>query len=186
MVLTIDPANLLERLEYHPSTPPKVSTTTTHLSLSLPPESTLILEIPFTKLTLKYTEHRPDAERGVELPSGVLTLLDLEGESADPFVSNVTLDVLNRRKSGRERVYTNRVLLDVPTPDFSMPYNVIIMSSTVMAVFFGLMQGGLTRRWGWVELSSDGKRKGRSSIKVENLLEKRENGDAGSDKSTST
>jgi hypothetical protein len=33
-----------------------------------------------------------------------------------------------------------------------MPYNVIIMTSTVMAVFFGLMHGALTRRWGWVEL----------------------------------
>lgn len=32
-----------------------------------------------------------------------------------------------------------------------MPYNVIIMTSTVMAVFFGSIQGRLIRRWGWVE-----------------------------------
>lgn len=111
--------------------------------------------IPFTKLTIKYTEHRPDAERGVEIPSGVLTLLDIEGEpdaaikSSDPMPINPLL-------SDRQRIYTSRILLDVPTPDFSMPYNVIIMSSTVMAVFFGLMQGGLTRRWGWVKLGKEG------------------------------
>ena len=99
---------------------------------------------------LKYTEHRPDAERGVEIPSGTLTLLDLLGEDAEGDVENdATVDP---RRSGRSRIYTTRLLLDVPTPDFSMPYNVIIMSSTVMAIFFGLMQGTLTRRWTFVKV----------------------------------
>ena len=137
---------------YHPSKPPKTSTTSVHLSLTLPPLSTLFLSIPFTKLTLKYTEHRPDAERGVEIPSGVLTLLDVDEESAQPDGTTPQIGAMDPRKSGRRRLYTPRLLLDVPTPDFSMPYNVIIMSSTVMAVFFGLMQGALTRRWGWVEV----------------------------------
>jgi phosphatidylinositol glycan class T len=94
---------------------------------------------------LKYTEHRPDAERGRELPSGVLTLLDLVDSDGTEPVSDVL-------RSARSRIYTPKLLLDIPTPDFSMPYNVIIMSSTVMAVFFGLMHGSLTRRWGWVQL----------------------------------
>ncbi|WVQ95198.1 hypothetical protein IAU59_002292 [Kwoniella sp. CBS 9459] len=146
--------DLLESLSYNPSTPPKVSTTTTHFQLRLPAKSTVVLKIPFTKLTIKYTEHRPDAERGVELSSGVLTLLDLGTEDEDVREhggSDVSKDPL---KSGRRRIYTNRILLDVPTPDFSMPYNVIIMSSTVMAVFFGLMQGSLTRKWGWVDVGA--------------------------------
>ena len=114
--------------------------------ITLPGRSTLRLTIPFTKLTLKYTEHRPDAERGIELPSGVLTLLD----------SNTSTNAIHLG-TRRQRIYTQRLLLDVPTPDFSMPYNVIIMSSTVIAVFFGLMHGALTRRWGWVELDVAGK-----------------------------
>lgn len=126
---------LLGKLAYHPSTPPLPTTTTIHLTLSIPPRSSLVITIPFTKLTLKYTEHRPDAERGREISSGVLTLLN--------------------GRNFRPRIYTSRLLLDVPTPDFSMPYNVIIMSSTVMAVFFGLMHGSLTRRWGWVELPEE-------------------------------
>lgn len=138
-------ADVLDSISYHPSTPPKPTTTSIHLSLTLPARSEMVLTIPFTKLMLKYTEHRPDAERGREISSGVLTLLDLVGE-AD---SDSSPDVL---KSDRTRIYTPRLLLDVPTPDFSMPYNVIIMSSTVMAVFFGMMHGSLTRRWGWVQL----------------------------------
>jgi phosphatidylinositol glycan class T len=95
---------------------------------------------------LKYTEHRPDAERGRELSSGILTLLDLADDNES---TGSIADVL---RSSRTRIYTPKLLLDIPTPDFSMPYNVIIMSSTVMAVFFGLMHGHLTRRWGWVQL----------------------------------
>ncbi|WWC71298.1 uncharacterized protein I206_105252 [Kwoniella pini CBS 10737] len=140
---------LLDNLHYNPSTPPKISTTTLHFYLTIPANSKLILKIPFTKLTLKYTEHRPDAERGIEISSGVLTLLDTLPES-----QLAESEIFNSRRTGRKRIYTNRLLLDVPTPDFSMPYNVIIMSSTVMAVFFGLMQGALTRKWGWVELPS--------------------------------
>ncbi|KAK8854554.1 hypothetical protein IAR55_003293 [Kwoniella newhampshirensis] len=147
-----DKPELLSDIEFHPSTPPKVSTTTLHLSLTLPQRSTIILTIPFTKLTLKYTEHRPDAERGVEIPSGVLTLLDVAVQSEPKQTEAKEQSRSDAANSGRRRIYTDRILLDVPTPDFSMPYNVIIMSSTVMAVFFGLMHGGLTRMWGWVEV----------------------------------
>ncbi|WVQ72702.1 hypothetical protein IAR50_002262 [Cryptococcus sp. DSM 104548] len=148
--------DLVQGIAYNPSLPPSVSTTTAHLSLTLPPQSAVVIRIPFTKLTLKYTDHRPDAERGQEISSGVLTLLDLVGEKPLNATANSDSDVL---RSGRARVYTPRLLLDIPTPDFSMPYNVIIMSSTVMAVFFGLMQGALTRRWGWVEVKDQEKPK---------------------------
>lgn len=145
MIQSLMIADALDGISYHPSAPPKPTTTAIHLSLKLPAHSELVLTIPFTKLMLKYTEHRPDAERGRELSSGVLTLLDLvDTNSTDPTPDNL--------RFGRARIYTPKLLLDIPTPDFSMPYNVIIMSSTVMAVFFGLMHGSLTRRWGWIQL----------------------------------
>ncbi|WWC63591.1 uncharacterized protein I303_106196 [Kwoniella dejecticola CBS 10117] len=160
---------LLEQLSYNPSTPPKISTTTLHFHLTIPASSKLVLRIPFSKLTLKYTEHRPDAERGIEIPSGVLTLLDTLPESRTPTAKNGgDSETVNSRRTGRKRIYTNRLLLDVPTPDFSMPYNVIIMSSTVMAVFFGLMQGALTRKWGWVEIAPAGK-KAKNQIDVDHI-----------------
>lgn len=160
---TINIADLLKSISYNPSNPPDIPPTTIHLSIQLPPRSTLVLAIPFTKLTLKYTDHRPDAERGQEIPAGVLTLLDLIGEHGGPepetksesSPSSWASPQTNAFRSNRARIYTPRILLDIPTPDFSMPYNVIIMSSTVMAVFFGLMHGGLTRRWGWVEVPEE-------------------------------
>lgn len=137
--------DLVHGLSYYPSVPPTPSTTSLHLNLTLPAHSTVTISIPFTKLTLKYTDHWPDAERGREIPASVLTLLDLVGEpDGAAFGTNV-------RNSARTRVYGAKLLLDVPTPDFSMPYNVIIMTSTVMAVFFGSIQGRLVRRWGWVK-----------------------------------
>jgi len=39
------------------------------------------------------------------------------------------------------------LLLPLPTPDFSMPYNVIILTSTVMALGFGNIFNLLVRRF---------------------------------------
>jgi len=43
------------------------------------------------------------------------------------------------------RVYTETLLVSLPTPDFSMPYNVITLTCTVIALFFGSMFNLLTR-----------------------------------------
>lgn len=42
---------------------------------------------------------------------------------------------------------TTSLLLSLPTPDFSMPYNVIILTSTVMALAFGSIFNLLVRRF---------------------------------------
>lgn len=81
----------------------------------------------------------------------MLTLLDVQGEEDRAGDEQVTAGTSSVLRSSRRHVFGPKLLLDVPTPDFSMPYNVIIMTSTVMAVFFGSIQGRLIRRWGWVE-----------------------------------
>ncbi len=48
---------------------------------------------------------------------------------------------------GRVRLYTDSVLAALPTPDFSMPYNVITLTSTVLALFFGSVFNLLTRQF---------------------------------------
>jgi phosphatidylinositol glycan class T len=42
---------------------------------------------------------------------------------------------------------TTSLLLPLPTPDFSMPYNVIILTSTVMAMAFGSIFNLIVRRF---------------------------------------
>ena len=46
---------------------------------------------------------------------------------------------------------TPSLLLSLPTPDFSMPYNVIILSSTVIALAFGSVFNLLVRRFAALE-----------------------------------
>lgn len=78
--------------------------------LDLPPNSTVRIELDIDKAYLWYTDYPPDSLRGLDVPSGVL-LAHHSGES--------------------KRIYTTSTLLDMPTPDFSMPYNVIIMTCTL-------------------------------------------------------
>lgn len=42
---------------------------------------------------------------------------------------------------------TTSLMLPLPTPDFSMPYNVIILTSTVIALAFGMIFNLLVRRF---------------------------------------
>ncbi|KAG1881155.1 Gpi16 subunit, GPI transamidase component-domain-containing protein [Suillus subluteus] len=44
-----------------------------------------------------------------------------------------------------ERIYTPTLFVDLPTPDFSMPYNVIVLSCTLMTLIFGSIFNLLTR-----------------------------------------
>ncbi|KAJ7227057.1 Gpi16 subunit GPI transamidase component [Mycena pura] len=94
--------------------------------LVLPARSTVHLTIDITKAFLRYTEHPPDAQRGWDLPPAVLVPL---GGLA------------------RQRIYTPTLLVDLATPDFSMPYNVIIFTCTLIAFIFGSVFNYLTRKF---------------------------------------
>lgn len=53
------------------------------------------------------------------------------------------------------RVYTDTLLVSLPTPDFSMPYNVITLTCTVIALCFGSIFNLLTRSFQMVEPTKD-------------------------------
>lgn len=115
----------------------------THLELLLtvPPASTLTLTYDFEKAILRYTEYPPDANRGFDVAPAVIRLLPA------------------RSGHGARGSYlrTTSLLLYLPTPDFSMPYNVIILTSTVMALGFGSIFNLLVRRFvGADEVESKG------------------------------
>ncbi|KAL7006433.1 Subunit of the glycosylphosphatidylinositol transamidase complex-like protein [Cystobasidiomycetes sp. EMM_F5] len=101
--------------------------------MTLPPLSVVRVVLDIERAYLWYTEYPPDSMRGFDVPSGVMYVAPTAG--------------------GRgRRIYTTSTLLDMPTPDFSMPYNVIILTSTVIALFFGSMFNLLTRTWLLVDL----------------------------------
>ena len=95
------------------------------LRMAVPPASTVFLTYDFEKSVLRYTEYPPDANRGFDVAGAVITTLSPPG--------------LHLR--------TTSLLLYLPTPDFSMPYNVIIFTSTVTALAFGGLYNILVRRF---------------------------------------
>ncbi|KAL2012353.1 hypothetical protein VTN00DRAFT_5071 [Thermoascus crustaceus] len=100
------------------------------LILSVPAASTVTLIYDFEKAVLRYTEYPPDANRGFNVAPAVIRLLDNSNASSSPIY-----------------IRTTSLLLPLPTPDFSMPYNVIILTSTVMALAFGSIFNLLVRRF---------------------------------------
>jgi len=90
--------------------------------MQVPANSTVVLTYDFEKAILRYTEYPPDANRGFDIPAAVITIGDVA-------------------------IRTTSLLLPLPTPDFSMPYNVIILTSTVMAMAFGFVLNLVVRRF---------------------------------------
>lgn len=101
------------------------------LLLEVPPMSTVDMTYEFEKAILRYTEYPPDANRGFDIPPAIVRILP----------SNETSD------DQGSYLRTTSLLLPLPTPDFSMPYNVIILTSTVIALGFGSIFNLLIRRF---------------------------------------
>ncbi|KAL8833117.1 MAG: hypothetical protein Q9170_004499 [Blastenia crenularia] len=99
--------------------------------MSVPPASTVRLTYDFEKAILRYTEYPPDANRGFDVAPAVIRLLSNSSDAPSKAVY----------------IRTTSLLLSLPTPDFSMPYNVIILTSTVMALAFGSIYNLLVRRF---------------------------------------
>lgn len=118
----------------------------THLEIRMivPKNSTVVLTYDFEKAILRYTEYPPDANRGFDVAPGIIGILQDDDDDdshhghASSFPSAVKVTSYLR---------TTSLLLYLPTPDFSMPYNVIILTSTVMALAFGTVFNILVRRF---------------------------------------
>lgn len=139
--------------------------------IEVPPSSTLVLTYDFDKAILRYTEYPPDANRGFDVAPAIIRLLP--SNYSESFLSTAGGD------GDKEPTYirTTTLLLPLPTPDFSMPYNVIILTSTVMALAFGSIFNFLVRRFvgadeveGWDLGALKAKIRGRIMALVEKLM----------------
>jgi GPI-anchor transamidase subunit T len=135
--------NVIRDMYYRPALDRKRGTQL-ELVMSIPPASTVMLTYDFEKAILRYTEYPPDANRGFNVAPAVLRVLNQtnsDGSSKDVYIRTTSL------------------LLPLPTPDFSMPYNVIILTSTVMALAFGSIFNLLVRRFVAVDEVEDNRLK---------------------------
>ncbi|RKL21781.1 hypothetical protein BFJ68_g2093 [Fusarium oxysporum] len=117
-------SDLIKEIYYRPALD-RARGTQLELLMRIPPHCTVFLTYDFEKSILRYTEYPPDANRGFDVAAAVITTLE-------PKVLNIR---------------TTTLLLYLPTPDFSMPYNVIIFTSTAIALAFGGLYNILVRRF---------------------------------------
>ena len=117
--------DVIQEMYYRPALDRKRGTQL-EVRILIPANSTVVLTYDFEKAILRYTEYPPDANRGFDIAPAVITI-------------------------GNVSIRTTSLLLPLPTPDFSMPYNVIILTSTVMALSFGFIFNLLVRRFVAVE-----------------------------------
>ncbi|KAH0619097.1 hypothetical protein JD844_018763 [Phrynosoma platyrhinos] len=118
--------------------------------IQLPANSVTKITIQFERALLKWTEYTPDPNHGFYVSSSVLSSLvpsviamkDEEEELSPLFAS---LFPSSDGSSYFVRLYTEPLLVNLPTPDFSMPYNVICLTCTVVAVCYGSFYNLLTR-----------------------------------------
>lgn len=108
------------------------------LSLTLPPHSKIGITLQFEKVFLHFAEYPPDPHRGMHIPAALVayTLGDA-GEAwrkGWPFTSASVADWLQPRNYAHR--YSEVVVVNLPTPDFSMPYNVMTLTGAVMALLF--------------------------------------------------
>eukprot|EP01135_Chromosphaera_perkinsii_P005271 Nk52_evm2s330 gene=Nk52_evmTU2s330 len=137
--------------------------------LDLPAQSIVTVEYDFKKLFLRYTEYPPDANHGFHVgsaailltlpstvastsglnwsPNNAKTLFNKDTAMTRIVGSNLGLGTPKKRGTGYVNVviYTNSLLVRSPIPDFSMPYNVITLTCTVLALIFGNVFNNITR-----------------------------------------
>uniref|UniRef100_A0A8C7HMK5 Phosphatidylinositol glycan anchor biosynthesis class T n=1 Tax=Oncorhynchus kisutch TaxID=8019 RepID=A0A8C7HMK5_ONCKI len=118
--------------------------------VQLPPNSVTEVTVQFERALLKWTEYTPDPNHGFYVGSSVISALmpsvvamDTNSTQERPLFSSFFL--CKEESSYFMRVYTEPLLVNLPTPDFSMPYNVICLTCTVMAVDYGSLYNLLTR-----------------------------------------
>uniref|UniRef100_A0A8C9APK1 Phosphatidylinositol glycan anchor biosynthesis class T n=1 Tax=Prolemur simus TaxID=1328070 RepID=A0A8C9APK1_PROSS len=129
--------------------------------IQLPANSVTKVSIQFERALLKWTEYTPDPNHGFYISPSVLSALVPSMVAAKPVdwegspLFN-TLFPVSDGSSYFVRLYTEPLLVNLPTPDFSMPYNVICLTCTVVAVCYGSFYNLLTRTFHIEEPSTGG------------------------------
>ncbi|XP_053309151.1 GPI transamidase component PIG-T [Spea bombifrons] len=118
--------------------------------IQLPPNSVTKITIEFERALLKWTEYPPDPNHGFYISPSVLSVLipgtaSVKSDELEESPLFTTIFPSSDGSSYFMRLYTEPLLVNLPTPDFSMPYNVICLTCTVVAVGYGSFYNLLTR-----------------------------------------
>lgn len=120
-----------EQMNFRPSTGTNPSLI--EFSLIVPPNSETRISYDFERAFLRWSDYKPDANKGVLISSAQMS-----------FAPPSDCEYSDRQCSGR--IYARPLLVILPTPDFSMPYNVICLVSTVLVAAFGPLHSMTTTK----------------------------------------
>jgi len=110
--------------------------------------STLRIRVDYDKGFLRAHEFPPDANRGFDLPPAELSVY-AKG-SWNPVKADVETPLIAKlRASPLEIVHMNPLLLLLPTPDFSMSFNVAALTGSVFSIIVVSTIRTLTSRPDW-------------------------------------
>ena len=112
------------------------------LVLNLAAWSNVNLQILFTRGFLTWTEHPPDANHGFYINPTVVTVRKSDLNLPEQYHNSVY------------RIYSESLLISIPVPDFSMPYNVICLVCTVIAISFGTFYNITAKRMQLVSVNA--------------------------------
>ncbi|XP_005181260.1 GPI transamidase component PIG-T [Musca domestica] len=119
------------------------------LAFKIPSKSSVEISLDFDYIFLKWLEYPPDANHGHYVGSSVITtqLTMARNYTAIPLSGYRFSDSFNAtRNSYILTIRTESLILSLPTPDFSMPYNVICLACTVVALAFGPIHSVATKK----------------------------------------
>ncbi|KAI8736690.1 GPI transamidase component PIG-T [Biomphalaria glabrata] len=124
------------------------------LTFTLWAKSVTKVHFTFTRAFLKWTEYPPDAHHGFHIGAASITAnIPSSLEYTAPGQTSSQLSSIFTEKPSDDnprfflRIHTETLLVSLPTPDFSMPYNVICLTCTVVAIAFGSIHNLTTRRF---------------------------------------
>lgn len=125
------------------------SPTSIEVSVSIPANSEVRVSFEFDRVFLRWTEYKPGANKGVLISPATLFIPDCTQclkYLMNPLCLNSSTTVCNQKSwDDSFKVIARPLLVILPTPDFSMPYNVICLVCSVLVAGFGPIYNMTTR-----------------------------------------
>ncbi|VDK83996.1 unnamed protein product [Litomosoides sigmodontis] len=115
-------------------------------NVTLPENSFCSISFEFDKAFLRVNEYPPDASHGFYVPAPIITfsaaaeLWEKNRTDLGDALTTTFDEILGAKNSNGSRIITMHgevLLVLLPVPDFSMPFNVICLVCTAIAMLFG-------------------------------------------------
>ncbi|KAL3109456.1 hypothetical protein niasHT_010626 [Heterodera trifolii] len=107
------------------------------LTIGIPAMSKCVVNVDYEAAFLRIADFPPDASSGIFVPGALLQIPLAHNPMLMQTMHETFPTPLDIGKSQWVRVFGEPLLVLLPIPDFSMPFNVICLVCTAIAIFYG-------------------------------------------------